>query len=224
MTLPRMTLDSWPLTSRATRRVTVFEARGDAAVIERSRSSPEEFGAIYDAYVVEIHNYVERRLGRDTADDLAAETFLVAFRQRGRYDLSRDNARPWLYGIATNLMKRHRRQETAYYRALLRSAQAPTADPHEDRVASRVSAQHLRPELMQALAGLSAGDRDVVLLAAFADLGRDEIAQALGIPAGTVGSRLHRARRKLRAALPASALDADSVSTPKIEDEVSDHE
>lgn len=217
-----MTPDSWSLPYRPGRQFTAAaethaEAHGDAAVIKRSQSSPEAFGEIYDAYVVEVHKFVERRLGPDVADDLAAETFLVAFRQRARYDLTRGSARPWLYGIATNLMRRHRRQEIAFYRALARSGESPAAGTHEDRVASQLSAQRLRPELMRALAGLAARDRDVILLAALAELSRDEIAQALGIPNGTVGSRLHRARRKLRAALPPSAVNVEA------EDEVSGH-
>jgi RNA polymerase sigma-70 factor, ECF subfamily len=94
---------------------------GDSAVIRSSWREPERFAEIYDAYFVDVHKYVERRLGRDVADDLAAETFLIAFRQRRRYDLTRENARPWLYGIATNLMARHRRKEIGLYRALARA-------------------------------------------------------------------------------------------------------
>ena len=75
----------------------------DAAVIDASCADPERFAEIYDAYFAAVHGYVERRLGRDAADDLTAETFLIAFRQRDGYDLTRDSARPWLYGIATNL-------------------------------------------------------------------------------------------------------------------------
>ena len=97
----------------------------DAEVIRASWSEPERFAEIYDAYVDDIHRYVERRLGRDEADDVAAETFLEAFRQRERYDVDRPHARPWLYGIATNLVGRHRRQEVARYRALARSAAEP---------------------------------------------------------------------------------------------------
>jgi RNA polymerase sigma factor (sigma-70 family) len=174
----------------------------DAKLIQSSWREPERFAEIYDAYFVDVHKYVERRLGRDVADDLAAETFLIAFRQREHYDLTRGNARPWLYGIATNLIGRHRRKETGLYRALARAGSDTAADTHEDRVAARVSAQQLQPEIVRALGRLSKGDRDVLLLMALADLSHDEIAQALDIPYGTVCSRLHRARRKLRQALP----------------------
>ncbi len=75
----------------------------DAEVIERSWTTPELFAEIYDGHVVEIHKYVARRLGQDAADDLTAETFLIAFQQRERFDLNCRSARPWLYGIVTNL-------------------------------------------------------------------------------------------------------------------------
>jgi hypothetical protein len=84
----------------------VHHPLGDAAVIRSSMDQPERFAEIYDAYFVAIHGYVARRLGQDVADDLAAETFLIAFRQRARYDPVRESARPWLYGIATNLVGR----------------------------------------------------------------------------------------------------------------------
>jgi RNA polymerase sigma-70 factor (ECF subfamily) len=178
----------------------------DAAVIRASRQEPERFAAIFDAYFADVHRYVERRLGRDAADDLAAETFLVAFRQRAEYDVDRPHARPWLYGIATNLVGRHRRREVARYRALARAAAGTAADAAgrttEDDVADRLSALAAQPALVRALAGLGAGDRDVVLLLAVAQLDHDEVAEALGIPLGTVRSRLHRARRKLRSSLP----------------------
>jgi RNA polymerase sigma-70 factor (ECF subfamily) len=174
----------------------------DADVISASWDEPERFAAIFDAYFADVHRYVERRLGRDTADDLAAETFLVAFRQRDRYDVSRPHARPWLYGIATNLVGRHRRAEVARYRVLAQAGAPPVVEAVDDRVADRLTARAVQPQLVRALGGLSAGDRDVVLLLALAQLSHDEVAQALDIPLGTVRSRLHRARRKLRRALP----------------------
>lgn len=173
----------------------------DATLVEASWQEPERFGEIYDAYFVEIHTYVQRRLGRDIADDLAAETFLAAFRQRKRYDTTRGNARPWLYGIATNLMRRHRRREVAGYKALARVGATDTMEVHDDQLDDRIAAQALRPRILDALARLSPGDRDVVLMITIAELSHQETAEALGIPYGTVGSRLNRARRKLREAM-----------------------
>ena len=175
----------------------------DAAVIARSMHDPDRFAAIYERYFVEIYRYVAGRLGRNVADDLAAETFLIAFRKRDRIDPARGGVRPWLYGIATILVGQHRRKETRRYRALARAGGrlATSAESHDDRVADAVAAERLGPDLATALAGLGQRDRDVVLLVAIADLSHQEIALALDIPYGTVGSRLSRARRQLRAAL-----------------------
>jgi len=89
----------------------VGDAEDDAAVIRRSRDEPEHFAVLFRRYAPEVQRYVRRRIGADAADDVVAETFLEAFRQRDRYDLERESARPWLYGIATNLIGRYRRSE-----------------------------------------------------------------------------------------------------------------
>ncbi|WP_307832345.1 RNA polymerase sigma factor [Planomonospora sp. ID91781] len=166
-----------------------------------SLDDPEAFGAVFDACFAEIHRYVAQRLGPDHAEDVVAETFLTAFRKRASYDPSRAGVRAWLYGIATNLVGRHRRLEVRTLRALGRHGPDADAPGHDEHVAARVSAQSLRPELAAAVAGLDRRDRDVLLLVALAGLSHEEIATALGIPYGTVGSRLSRARKKLRAAL-----------------------
>ncbi|MCD0450685.1 RNA polymerase sigma factor [Actinocorallia sp. API 0066] len=161
----------------------------------------ERFTDVYDRHFDVIYGYVAGRLGAQTADDVAAETFTTAFRYRARFDPARGSVRAWLFGIATNLVARHQRAEARHYRALARTVAEPPAASHESRVVTAVAAQRLQPQLAAALAALPARERDVVLLAALADLSHAEIAQALGIAYGTVGSRLSRARAKLRAAL-----------------------
>ena len=173
----------------------------DAAVIEQSWTRPERFSAIFERYFGQIHQYLARRVGDKAADDLAADVFVAAFAHRQRYDLARDCARPWLYGIATNLIGTHRRQEQRLYHALARSPARDTSPSEEDRVTDRVSAAAAGPALAAALAELDAGDRDVLLLVALAGLDYQEVAQALGIPYGTVCSRLNRARRRVRQVL-----------------------
>ncbi|MGW5681142.1 RNA polymerase sigma factor [Nonomuraea sp. NPDC003754] len=170
----------------------------DAELIGDSLERPERFGAVFDRHFDAIHRYVHLRLGESTADDIAAETFLRAFRARKQYDLSKPSARAWLYGIASNLVADHARSEARRYRALARSAAPADQESHDERVAGRVSAAVMQPALAAGLAKLSAGDRGVLLLIACADLSYDEVAAALRIPKGTVGSRLNRARRKLR--------------------------
>jgi RNA polymerase sigma factor (sigma-70 family) len=172
----------------------------DAAVIERSLRDPDAFAALFDRHAAAIHRYAARRLGTEAADDLMAETFTVAFQRRDRYDLAHSDAMPWLYGIATNLIRGHRRAEARRWRALARQAPALAAEPEADRVAARVSAQAVRPQMLRALAGLPRRQRDVLLLYAWADLDYEAIARALGVPVGTVRSRLHRARGALREA------------------------
>ena len=108
-----------------------------------------------------------RRLGPDAADDVVAETFLLAFRQRDRYDLGRPDARPWLYGIATNLISRHRRAEIRQYRALARTGTDPVTEPFTDRVDARVSADAASTRLAAALARLPSAHRDTLLLMAW---------------------------------------------------------
>jgi RNA polymerase sigma-70 factor (ECF subfamily) len=183
-------------------------AADDAAVIEGSWREPERFAVLFDRHAPHIHRYLARRAGRQAADDLVAETFLAAFAKRDRYDLGHPDARPWLYGIATNLVGQHRRDEARQYRI----GQAATADPevpgHAEQVAADVTAQAVRPLLEGALAGLPAGDRDVLLLIAWEQLSYQEVSRALGIPVGTVRSRLNRARTKIRQVLAGTAAGA----------------
>jgi len=176
----------------------------DSGLIAESCRVPERFGAVFDRHAAAIHGYISRRLGRDAADDLVAETFLVAFRQRGGYDQDQPSARPWLYGIATRLISRRRREEVRFFRAIARTGIDPVADPVAEPVADegarRADARRLHRRLAGALAGLSTADRDALLLIADG-LSYQEAARALGVPAGTLSSRVARARRKLREGL-----------------------
>jgi RNA polymerase sigma factor (sigma-70 family) len=176
-------------------------AANDAAVIEGSWQEPERFAVLFDRHAPHIHRYLARRTDRQAADDLVAETFLAAFAKRDRYDLGHANARPWLYGIATNLVGQHRRDQARQYRISQAAMAEPEVPGHADRVAADVTAQAMRPLLDAALAALAAGDRDVLLLIAWEQLTYQEVSRALDIPVGTVQSRLHRARTKVRQVL-----------------------
>lgn len=173
----------------------------DADLIECSLADPEAFAALFDRYSAMLFRYVSRRLGPEAAEDVVGETFLAAFSKRHRYDLAQPDARPWLFGIATKLVARHHRTEAVRYRALRRSPVDGPVEGPADRVAAGVTASASRPALAEALAGLPRRDLDVLLLVAWGDLSYEEVARALGIPVGTVRSRLNRARRKVRAAL-----------------------
>ncbi|MER6347902.1 RNA polymerase sigma factor [Streptomyces sp. NPDC001595] len=175
-------------------------ADDDAALIAASLDRPEHFAALFDRHAPAVHRYVARRLGRDAADDVTAETFLTAFRIRARFDADRAGVRPWLHGIAAKQISRHRREEIKALRILARTGGDPVAETWTDSADDRVAAQAASRTLAGALARLSEGDRHVLLLFAWADFTYQEIAQALDIPVGTVRSRLNRARKKLRAA------------------------
>jgi RNA polymerase sigma factor (sigma-70 family) len=176
----------------------------DAAIIERSARDPESFAILYDRHAATLHRYVARRLGESVADDIVAETFLCAFRKRDRFDPGTSaDARPWLYGIAANLIGKHTRSEVRMLRAYARTGADPVLTPQAtfDDALSRVAFAAAQRDLAQALAALAKGDREVLLLIAWADLSYAEVAAALGIPVGTVRSRLNRARTRVRAAL-----------------------
>jgi RNA polymerase sigma-70 factor, ECF subfamily len=179
----------------------------DAELARRLRQEPDLFTDVYDRYFRIIYRYVAGRLGTGPAEDIAAETFAVAFGQRDRFDPGRGALRPWLFGIATNLVARHRRKEARHYRALARAVDLPAAGSHEDQVVADVAAQCVAPQLVRALAELSPGERDVVLLVALSQLSHAEVAQALGISAGTVGSRLSRARKRLHLSISQGAFN-----------------
>jgi RNA polymerase sigma factor (sigma-70 family) len=181
----------------------------DAAVIEASRTEPDRFASLFDRHAPHIHRYLARRVGPQAADDLVAETFLVAFGKRAGYDPRFRDARPWLYGIATNLVGQHRRDEVRQFRLRLSAGPAPVQNDDSERAVVNLTAQAMRPALGKALAALAKADRDVLLLIAWEQLSYEEVARALAIPVGTVRSRLHRARTKIRKALestPAAAV------------------
>lgn len=168
--------------------------RTDADAIAASLSEPGVFVDVFDRHFDAIHRYLSRRVGSQIAEELASETFAQAFEHRKRFDANRSDARPWLYGIAHNLLRHHYRDEERALRADARSLAADAAEP--PAVAGS--------EVAQLLAELSPGDRDVLLLVAWAELEYAEVAQALGIPVGTVRSRLNRARSRLRELLERS--------------------
>lgn len=172
----------------------------DAALIERSIGEPGCFALLFDRHAPAIYRYVARRLGPDAADDLSSEVFLIAFQRRDSYDLARPDARPWLYGIATRLISRHSRDEVRFFRAMARMRAGPADEPVADQVAERVDARAVSGQIAAALASLPRPYRDTLLLVA-SGLSHEEVARALRVPAGTVASRLARARRRLRAAL-----------------------
>ena len=172
-------------------------------MIRASLAAPAVFAGIFESHYGAIDRYCVRRLGGE-GHDVSAATFTEAFRVRERYDTARADARPWLYGIASNLLRGHRRHERNRWRAYARSepARATTFDAD-----NRIDAARLAGRLGSALRATPPRDRDALLLYAWAELTYEQIGEALDIPVGTVRSRIARARARLRAAL------ADTVET-----------
>ncbi|SQD98237.1 MULTISPECIES: RNA polymerase sigma factor [unclassified Parafrankia] len=176
---------------------------------------PEVFADLFERHGDRVHRYLARRAGPDLAEDLVSDTFVAAFEQRSRFDPARgpDGALPWLLGIATRILQGHRRAEARRWRVLERALPDRPEPAAADRVADRVDANATVQSLVRALAELPDGERDALLLLAWGDLRYEEIATALAVPVGTVRSRIHRARNRLRATLAADPLAARSAPT-----------
>lgn len=175
-------------------------ALSDVQLVLASAVDPTAFGEVFDRHARTVFRFASRRVGSEVAEDVTAETFSIAFERRRGFDPERGAVLPWLLGIATNVIRNHRRAERRQLRATSR------ADVVHDDVDDRLDAAAAAPALARALSALTPGDRDAVLLFAWTPLGYDGVAQALGIPIGTVGSRLSRARRILRAELRRAGL------------------
>lgn len=168
--------------------------------------------AWFDAYVDDVHAYAARRVGVDLARDVVGDTFRIAIEQYHRFDPAHGDPRAWLFGITTNLLHRHWRTEARRLRATARLHERAGAvlDPLL-RSVEQFDAEREVAALLDEIDALDPGDRDVLVLTAWEDMTSAEVAAVLGIPAGTVRSRLNRVRTRLRASrTPApAALEAD---------------
>ena len=171
-------------------------------MIARSREDSQAFSTIVDRHFVVIHRYLARRIGSDRADDLAAQAFAIAFRRRGDFDADAESARPWLFGIATNVLRNDLRSERRMLAAIARMDRSGADDFAEEveRSLARAQAASEVAQMAGAIAALDPDQRDVLLLHAWGELSDGEIAAALGIPIGTVYSHLSRARASLQRA------------------------
>jgi RNA polymerase sigma-70 factor (ECF subfamily) len=168
-------------------------------VIAASRQRPAAFGHLFDRHAAALHRYVVRRLGPHEAAELVSEVFRIAFEKRASYDATRADARPWLYGIATNLIAKHHRREARRLAAVGRLAARHRAeDDFSHALAGRLDAAADWQAVVDALNALPRAERDALLLHVWEGLAYEEVAAALDIPIGTVRSRLNRARRRLR--------------------------
>lgn len=192
----------------------------DADLIRESLAEASKFGAIFDRHFDAIYGYVARRAGPDVADTVASETFCAAFDQRNGYELNRSDARPWLFGIATNLLRQHWRSEQRRRAGHSRLHVVQGTRPEPTEPPDHLQATTIDDRLRDAVEQLQGGDRDVLLLLAWGQLSYQEIADALDIPLGTVQSRLHRARQAIRRQL--AFHDTDDTDQPATPQELND--
>src|SRR4051812_41914763 len=135
----------------------------DAEMIGRSLGEPEAFGLIYDRHAATLLRFLGRRVGGGVAEGLVGELFRIAFEQRKTFDVSRASALPWLYGIGSNLLLKHRRGEARRLRASARMA-ADDEPAHKRASASALDARLLFPRVAGAIAALPDGERAALLL------------------------------------------------------------
>ncbi len=189
----------------------------DGELWRRARQGEAEcFGVLFDRHGEAIRAFCARRSGSaDAADDLVSIVFLEAWRRQGEVDLVDGNALPWLYGIARRTMQHRWRTALRHRRALARLPPAPATPDHADEVAARLDDERHLARLRAALRRLRPSDRDVLVLCVWQGLTYAEAAVALGVPVGTIRSRLSRARSRLEAETEAlSGPDPAPVSAP----------
>ncbi len=172
----------------------------DGEAIRASLQRPEAFEPVFDRHYAAIYKYLVRRVGPDAGGDLASEVFTIAFARRHDFQPDADDARPWLYGIASNLARRQARTWRRRNRAGQRAA-GGTAVWLDPAAEDRIHAGRVRHVLIRAISELRPNERETLVLHALTDLSYREVAAALEIPIGTVRSRLARARREVRRSL-----------------------
>lgn len=159
--------------------------------------STHRFEILYEKHVNGLYTYLNRRIGPDLAEELTAQSFAEAWAGRDRFDPERGAFSSWLYGIALNLLRRHRRTEAARLRAFGRIGIDPPATIDESAVVGRIAAVDGWPAVALALTQLDDQDRDIVTLFVWERFSYDQISVALDIPVGTVKSRMSRARTRI---------------------------
>ena len=170
----------------------------DAWHIQMSLEKPHAFTILFERHAGPLHRYLVKRVGPRNAEDLVGETFVTAFRSRTSYDLSRADARPWLFGIATNHSRHFWRSELRRQARNLTPVNSATMYDHTDEATSKVFFSAQEGVVAHALAQLDDAHLDVLLLIVGPGFTYEEVAVALEIPIGTVRSRMSRTRKRLR--------------------------
>jgi RNA polymerase sigma factor (sigma-70 family) len=171
----------------------------DAELWQRAlEGEPDAFGALFERHARTVYNFLFRRTADwSLAEDLTSIVFLEAWRKREEVRLEGDLALPWLLGVATNVLRNRRRSQWRYRAALQRIPRERCNDWAEDAHARLDDARRMRA-VLGALGELPRREQDVIALCVWAELSYEEAAAALGVPVGTVRSRLSRARARMR--------------------------
>jgi RNA polymerase sigma-70 factor, ECF subfamily len=177
-------------------RVTGETAAGDISEAAR-------FGRLFGLHAQAVYAFCARRTADlGLAEDLTSVTFLEAWRHRDRVPPAQaGSALPWLLGVANNVVRNARRGQRRYRSALERLPAPPVAPAAEDQAVARSVTEARLRDALDAISALPEREQEVVMFVLWSDLSYEEAATALGIPVGTVQSRLSRARAKLRIAL-----------------------
>lgn len=182
----------------------VVSSEGCGAVESGEEVDLVEWRSVYNDHAPDLYGFLARRVGRDLAQDLLADTFEAAIGSAATFDPHRGSMRTWLFGIASNLVRRHWRSEERRLRALTREAAAPatTIDPllTPAGVIDRVDASSDVEALIAELGRLDETDRELLALTGWESMTSAEAGAALGMSAATARSRIRRARIRLRAA------------------------
>lgn len=160
---------------------------------------PDAFGTLYDDCARAVYNYAFRLTGNwSTAEEVVSLTFLEAWRLRGRVEPEGGGLQPWVLSIAGNVVRNVGRAARRHQAALGRLPPPQPIPDFADDLASRIDDAAQLRHVGQALAGLRRSEREVLALCVWSGLGYADAARALGVPVGTLRSRLSRARRKLQ--------------------------
>lgn len=171
----------------------------DTNLRKRIRAGDHDaFGELFDAYARSVYNHAFRLTGDwSAAEDVVSLTFLDAWRLRAKVDEEGGSLRPWLLGVATNVTRNTRRAARRHAAAVARLPRDEVERDFADEVAGRLDDIDQLALVQTALALLRRPEREVLALCVWSGLDYPAAAEALGVPVGTVRSRLSRARTKL---------------------------
>jgi RNA polymerase sigma factor (sigma-70 family) len=165
---------------------------------------PDAFGLIFDEYARAVYSLGLRLTANwSAAEDVVSLTFLEAWRLRARIDPGGESLQPWLLGIAVNVCRNLARASRRHQAAMSRIPPPPEVPDFAEELAGRLDDTAQLRQVANALSGLRRSEREVIALCVWSGLDYATAARALGVPVGTVRSRLSRARRRLRKLVPA---------------------